>query len=788
MIRSILKKDLKRKKTMNIIILLFVILATMFVASSVNNIVTVMNGTDYYFEKAEIGDQMILTMGEDVAGNLDVALADNPYADSYKIENVIFASSDKLWSVDGRKLETRNVTLLQSLEDAKMNFFDENNRIVNTVEQGKVYVTSDFLSLNKLKTGDLIVVKHGGIEMTFEIAGKLKDAIFGSKFMGNARFLMNREDYETFLASEELQHLYAGQLAYIETSNAKQFEESVSDVKGIVFNRPVSMLRIAYIMDMIVAGVLVVLSACLILVAFVVLKFTITFTLQEEFREIGVMKAIGIKNNRIRGIYVIKYLVLSVVGALIGFLASVPFGNMMLNAVSENMVLGNDNAIVMNVVSTVVVIFVIVGYAYHCTKKLKKYSPIDAIRNGQTGERFKKKSAYRIGKSKLKTTSYMAVNDVVSSPKRYITMMLAFAICSLLVLLIVNTAETMQSDKLAYTFGKVSDAYIGDGDRLMADMHGKGKESFYKRINEFETLLAEHGIDAVVSIETQFNCKVEFNGEVHKVSCQQGINTKTTDYVYSEGTAPSNAHEIAITKQISNITGAKIGDTVKITISDRTEEYIVTAYFQTMNQLGELIRIHEDVETNAGESSTMMAYQVDFTDHPSEKEIRRRIELMKDIFEVDTVMDAAEYTAECIGVVDIMEGVEYLLLAITLIVVVLVTILMERSFISDEKGEIAILKSIGFSDKQIIKWHAKRFAIVGIASVAIAVLISIPMTKLCITPIWNIMGMQSMQYEFNLLKICVIFPGIILGVTLLAAIITANFTKSINCRDTASLE
>ena len=46
MLLKSLGKDLKRKKTMNIILLLFIILATMFVASGVNNVVTVMSGTD----------------------------------------------------------------------------------------------------------------------------------------------------------------------------------------------------------------------------------------------------------------------------------------------------------------------------------------------------------------------------------------------------------------------------------------------------------------------------------------------------------------------------------------------------------------------------------------------------------------------------------------------------------------------------------------------------------------------------------------------------------------------
>lgn len=41
---NILKKDLKSKKTMNMILLVFIILATMFVSSSVNNILRVTNG------------------------------------------------------------------------------------------------------------------------------------------------------------------------------------------------------------------------------------------------------------------------------------------------------------------------------------------------------------------------------------------------------------------------------------------------------------------------------------------------------------------------------------------------------------------------------------------------------------------------------------------------------------------------------------------------------------------------------------------------------------------------
>ena len=52
----ILKKDLKRKKTMNIILLIFVILAATFIASSANNLFTISSAVDNFFKKANVPD------------------------------------------------------------------------------------------------------------------------------------------------------------------------------------------------------------------------------------------------------------------------------------------------------------------------------------------------------------------------------------------------------------------------------------------------------------------------------------------------------------------------------------------------------------------------------------------------------------------------------------------------------------------------------------------------------------------------------------------------------------
>lgn len=773
---------------MNVILLLFVILSAMFVASSVNNIITVVNGTDYYFDQAGLGDYVFITMGENVTGKADKFLQNEPAIKSYRLENVFYGANDNFSRENGDKIKTKNAVIFQCLSDAKLKFYGENNEVLETAAPGKVYITSNTMEDSNLQVGDKIRVQIGQVDLTLEVAGRAKDALLGSTFMGNSRFLMSREDFSKFEADAELVRHYGGQIGYIDTDDTGAIKQAISEVGGIALNGDRSLIKMCYVMDMVIAGVLIVLSICLIIVSFVVLQFTITFTLSEEFREIGVMKAIGIKNHKIRRIYLVKYLALAVLGALIGFFCSIPFGNMLMISVSKNMVLGNSGGILINMISSVLVVLVIIGYAYYCTGKLKKYSPLDAIRSGQTGERFKKKSKLRIGSSKLKTTSYLSVNDVLSSPKRYMTIILAFMICTLLVFMVVNTTETMRSDKLIYTFGKESDLFTNDVNTIMNAMQGSGKTAMYKCLDDIEQKLSDHGLDAKASVDVQFKYPGEFNGNSYKFTCTQGFRTKTTDYRYYEGDAPRNIGEIAITEMVSKNTGAKIGDSVKLTIKGNTSDYLVVGYFETMNNLGDMIRIHEDVDTDLSESSSTMAFQIDFTDHPDKAVIKDRVEQVKKALGNENVFTAAEYCADCIGVVDTMEAVRYLLLAITLIVVVLVTILMERSFISDEKGEIAILKAIGFKDRSIVAWHVKRFLFVSVTAILLAILLSVPMTNLCITPIFRMMGMRQVSYEIDLLKLFVIYPAIILAVMVISTTLTALYTKTIKSSDTASIE
>ena len=79
-------------------------------------------------------------------------------------------------------------------------------------------------------------------------------------------------------------------------------------------------------------------------------------------------------------------------------------------------------------------------------------SPIDAVRNGQTGERFRKKSMMSLGRSRLPETVFLALNDIVSSPKRFSIITFAFFLCLSLLLVLSTTVSTAKSGALFNLF------------------------------------------------------------------------------------------------------------------------------------------------------------------------------------------------------------------------------------------------------------------------------------------------------------------------------------------------
>lgn len=792
MYRNILKKDLKRKRTMNSILLLFMILATMFVSSSVNNIINVTTALDSYFEMADMPDYFAAVMNKNCAVDIDEMVRSASAVDRYATENVLFLSPENFIYENG-DIVVEGTNLIQS--DIRMNYFLSDGSTLETVRQGEFYMQEGEADALGVDVGDKLTIELNGVRREFVLADKIKDALLGSQQVTLYRYIISKEDFDRFLSAENTERYYGGKLVYIHSSD---MEKVLPQIKAIVENSVLTMdralMKYLYVFDMIVVGILLIVSMILIITAFVVLRFTISFTLSEEFREIGVMKAIGIGNFKIRGLYLVKYIGLSVIGAAIGLTLSFPFGKMLMSVSSQNMIIGNQSPVLVNIVCAVLVVAVILWFCYGCTGKVKKLTPIDAIRNGQTGERFRKKSLMSLGKSKLSMAPFLALNDIVSSPRRYSIITLTFFLCLSLLLILSATVSTINSGSLAASLGWADcDVYL-DSKIIAECMKEDGREKLEKHLDEMEQMLAEHGIAAKCYQEIIFTLPVSFGENESNICIYQGTGSTMDMYEYTAGTAPQNTDEIAITRIAADKLNATIGDTVTIKTIDGDREYIISAFFQSFNMAGSDIRLHTDAYINYVQAVSGGNTQITFTENSerklSSREIEQRIEEIQRIFpDYGNIRTCAEAVADMVGIAGALEAVKSLVAVFTIVLAALITVLMERSFIAKEQGEIALMKAIGTRNGKIYAYHALRFTFVGMTAVIMGEIFAIPLTHLCFDPIFKMAGMElAPAYVINPVEMYLIFPVIILVTTTVSAFLTALCTRKIKASDTANIE
>ena len=780
----ILKKDLKRKKTMNIILLLFVILCSMFAAAAVNNIIAVTGGIEHYFDAADVPDVTVLITNS--RGNdIEEKIGELASVREIRTEHWPCVLSSKYFKHNGKELDNfTNAAYLLSDREMAINYFDKNNNIIESVDKGCFYASAPFLQGIDIKEGDVVELDVGYSHLTLKFMGQFKGALFQSGNSNPPYLIMNAADYDYF-DKDEATHKMNWRQLYVNTSEVDEIRELAKNYGGVyVSTREES--KSIYLYDMLSAYILMMISIALMFTAFVVLRFTIGFTVSEEFREIGVMKAVGVGGGGIRSLYIVKYFAIAVVGTLIGYFCSVPLGDMMMKTVSKNIILGSGSSTLMGILSAAAVVIMILLFCYSCTRRVNKLSPIDAVRNGQAGERFRKKSLLHLGRSKLPPTAFLSVNDVLSAPKQFSTMIVVFMFCMLLMTLMSNFALTFKSEKLLRFFlAPSSEAHILDseiiGDVLI-------DQSTYRQIiADTEKLLADNGMSGkcTMTMDTQIETSHEDKTAQIAFSVMKG---ETNDMLHADrGSAPQKTDEIAVTVSALNDLGAEIGDRVMAVINDKEYEFIITGTYSSF--IGHAAFLYKDFDFGNLPANNIHGLQIHFDGSPDKAQIDKNIEKLRDLLDTDKIYTSSDFINNFTEMSDTLNAIKQMMMIITVIVTALIAILMERSFISKEKSEIALMKAVGVGNGSIILQHSLRFVIVSVIACIVSLAALMPVSDVMLNWVGNMVGdVSGMKCDFDPLEIFVICPAILIGITVIGSFLTAFYTKTIKASDTASIE
>ena len=786
---NILKKDLKRKKSMNLILLIFITMASMFVSSSANNMISILNATDNYFDRAKLADYYIVTAYEERnEEKVQEFLNTNSHVEHWESEELLSVPAENWEKEDGKEINVQSTPWVMQINAEGQKFFDNEDQEITHIDGNEIYLPLKLMEENGLKAGDFLYLCKDNEKTKFVIAGNCKDALFGADLMGTVRVLVSKEGYEKIKEYSDLK----GMVYAVSSDETNKLEEDFNQENiKMMFSGSQALIWMTYTMNMVIAGVLLVVSICLILISMIILRFTIVFTLNEEYREIGVMKAIGIPEPNIRGIYIVKYLMIAIVGTGIGFFAGIPFGKMLLAQVSKNMVMkAGENAWLLSMACALLVLLVVVLFCYRCTKKLRKFSPIDAIREGSNGERFTKKGLLKLEKWHGRPVSFMAVNDILSGFRSFIILLLIFTIGILLIVIPVNTVNTLTGDRLCTWFGmKEADLCLLNEEKDNQIIREQGRKGVLEDFRKTEETLKEHGIEARISQEVMFRLRVSFEGKSYNAFCLQGNGNTTDEYVYEEGSAPKYENEIAITKNTAGHIGAGLGDTVTITMGEEEKEYLITAYYQSMNNMGEGIRFSEKAEVDYNYTTGTFARQLTYKDDPDENERKERKKEIADLCSDYECSTMGEYINDMMGgIAGSINDIKQLIVVVVLAINILVTILVTKTFLTKERGEIGMLKAIGFDNGVLIRWQVLRIGIILVLSVILGALLSEPAAQISSGKVFEMMGATHIEFVVKPLEVYVLYPLLLLVATLLGAFISVQQIRSISAQETNNIE
>ena len=778
---KILKKDIKRKKSMNIILILFMILIGMFVASSTNMLYTETTALDKFMEKSNSTDFIVVYNAKnDTNETINNWVKNNPLIEDYSNDETInIQSNDFILPKNCNAYDSDSMIVLTT-QSQKHNLLYNHNDEYLEINDGEIAIPRSISDPTNLVIGDKITISLDGVSKEFTVKHFVKDATFGGKITGFGRIVLSKNDYDFYNQGPNIENVNVLSCMASKGSNyddiAKDFAKA--DINNIIVSFTSKMVKLTYFPDLILAAIMMIVSIFLIFIAFLVLRFTIVFTLQEEYKEIGIMKAIGIKNKQISNIYLVKYLFISVIGSAIGFALSIPFSNQMLKLISKNILITKPaSALILSILSVIIVILITLLFCKLCTRKINKFSAIDAIRNGTTGERFSKSKKINLHKrNHTRVPIFMAISDLINGWKRFIILIITFIFGTILILIPINLINTMDSSEMLQYFGMSESDVVIDFRNYEDTIITDNINTSLDNLTKVEKLYADNGVDVDLHIEAYYQSRIysDDKNESQSITAMKGVNYSTDNYTYLDGTPPKLENEIAITQVIADYLEVDIGDIVHCAIGEKTSDFIVTALFQSMNTLGKSIRFPEKLNLDINNCG----YFFFPGNLINSKDNNTSIEKMKEITPQYDIKSSKEFVSTVMGIVDkqfgpIKDVVVFLVLGINF----LITILVVKMLVSKEISEIAILKSIGFKNKTIKHWQMLRLSIVLIISVIIGTVLANNFGDILISAVFKSFGISKMEQQIIPHQVYFLYPMLVIIITLLAVLVSLGQIK-----------
>lgn len=763
MLKRILLKDLTRNKVVTITLFIFILLASMLVSSSINIIIELTNSMTSLFQKSHTPHYVQMYSGKLQQKEIDKFSAKTPYIKKQQTSELLNVNGANIFL--GNKVENQANSVLENSftkQNDKFDFLLDMDNQIMQIKDGEIGVPVYYMKQSNLKIGDTIKIINGNFFMEFTIKDFIRDSQMNPSLVTSKRFLISDNDWNT-LKSNIGESEYLIEFILDDINKISEFETLYQSTK-----LPQTGTSVTYsiykllnsLSDGIVITIIILISILLITISILCLRFTLITTIEEDYREIGVMKAIGIKNGNIQNLYLIKYLLIASFASFLGYILSLFIGPLFTKNIYIYMGAIDKTifSILVPFIGSVLVFLSVVFFCKVILKKFKKISVINALRGNRSTNSVKYGFSFQIHKNKITNTNILlGLNEVFKKITVYGLLCFVYTICIFIMTVPTNFLNTIKSPEFI--------TYMGAGKSDIRIDLPQTKQTKHLFNSILEKINVDNDVKKYESFTTSSYKIRNKDGKIENIKIENG-NFKTFPLTYVKGSAPMKENEIALSVINANELEKSIGDNLSIFLKDKELILTVSGIYQDITYGGKTAKamlpssednilwhiVNLNLKPGVNVADKLKQYSINY--YPAK------------------ITDMNNYTSQTLGsVISQLRLVIKLAVVISIAISSLITAMFFKMLIAKDTPQTAIMFSLGFSTKDIRIQYITRALLILIIGTVLGVIMANTLGQKISGLLLS--GISNLQFVINPLIVYVLYPSVLI-LTVLTTIIVIS--------------
>lgn len=569
------------------------------------------------------------------------------------------------------------------MQNDEFDYLLDMNNVCPAVKEGEVYVPVCYRSMYDLNIGDKMQIGN----KEFNIAGFIRDSQMSSMMASSKRFLVNKTDYEEVKKLGEEEYLIEFLLK--ENTDTDSFATDYGKA-GLYANGPAITKPLIRMMNALSDGIMILViflvGIGVLLISLLCIRFITALGVEQDRKEVGMLKALGIENKQISFLYLSKYMLFSFVGAVLGLLGAGilerPLSGKLreLYGVSDKGLL----AVAITLFACILVQTVILLFIKNVLKKVEKMSTLEALFSVQTKGKNRERSQYVI------------IGMVVVA-------------CMVLTLIPQNLYSTISSPQFV-TYMGIGDAGIRMDVRQSEDIIGITE-------NLLEKLSNDSDVFKYVSLKTESCPAVLQDGSQVNLIVETGDHS-VFPVKYVEGKQPEKEGEIALSGLQAQDLGLHVGDMLNLSYDGKLISAVVCGIYSDITNGGKTAKMRS--LSSGGDADTRVMWSILYVSLKDDIPARQWIEKYSS-YDVD-IVNIVDYVQGTYGpTIKQIEMAKLVAMGIALLIITIVVILFMRLLIEKKRYGISLQKALGFRNDCI----QRAYFIKGFIPVTVGMIIGL---------------------------------------------------------------